>query len=170
MQQHQVHQVINDATSVKDQFPSLFQEELGKLEEFKAHVDHGNTDCMSRFLAPGLFEESPVPADVVLTLEHLDTTPITSAMVREWTRKDPGSPGGVTSGRRLARHHENRTVAGPFLGHMFLMLVDAHSKWMDIYTMSSITAEATIGNLKASFSTHGLPDVLVTDNGPSFKS
>ena len=60
--------------------------------------------------------------------------------------------------------------AGPFLGHMFLILVDAHSKWMDIYTMSSITTEATIVNLKASFSTHGLPDVLVTDNGLSFKS
>ena len=53
---------------------------------------------------------------------------------------------------------------------MFLILVDAHSKWMDIYTLSSITSEATICNLKASFSTHGLPDVLVTDNGPSFKS
>ena len=37
--------------------------------------------------APGLLEESPVPADVVL--EQLDTTPITSAMVRVWTRKDP---------------------------------------------------------------------------------
>ena len=64
----------------------------------------------------------------------------------------------------------SRLHAGPFLGHMFLILVDAHSKWMDIYTMSSITIEATIGNLKASLSTHGLPDVLVTDNGPSFKS
>ena len=56
--------------------------------------------------------------------------------------------------------------AGPFLGHMFLILVDAQSKWMDIYTMSSIMTEATIRNLKASFSTHGLPDVLVKDNGP----
>ena len=36
--------------------------------------------------------------------------------------------------------------------------------------MSSIKSEASIGNLKASFSTHGLPDVLMTDNGPSFKS
>ena len=60
--------------------------------------------------------------------------------------------------------------AGPFLGHMFLIVVDAHSKWMDIYTMSTITPEAMIRNLKASFSMHGLPDVLVTDNGPSFKS
>ena len=88
-QQHQVHQVISDALSVKDQFPSLFREEPGKLERFKAHVDHWNADCMSRLPAPRLLEESPVPADMVLTLEHLDTTPITFAMVREWTRKDP---------------------------------------------------------------------------------
>ena len=87
-QQHQVHQVISDAVSVKDQFPSLFREEPGKLEGFKAHMDHGKADCMSRLPAPGLLEESLVTADVVLTLEHLDITPLTSAMVREWTRKD----------------------------------------------------------------------------------
>ena len=56
---------------------------------YRRGVNHGNADCMSRLPAPGLLEESPVPADVVLTLEQLDTTPITSAMVREWTRKDP---------------------------------------------------------------------------------
>ena len=38
-QQHQVHQVIGDAASVTDQFPSLFWEELGKLKGFKAHVE-----------------------------------------------------------------------------------------------------------------------------------
>ena len=68
-----MHQVASDAVSVKDQFPSLFQEVSGKLTGFKAHVDHGNAECMSRLPAPGLLEESPVPADVVLTLEHLDT-------------------------------------------------------------------------------------------------
>ena len=68
------------------------------------------------------------------------------------------------------RNYTHADFTGPFLGHMFLILVDAHSKCMDIYTMSSITSEATVGNLKASFFTHGLPDVLVTDNRPSFKS
>ena len=31
-QQHQVHQVISDAASVKDQFPNLFREEPGKFK------------------------------------------------------------------------------------------------------------------------------------------
>ena len=88
-QQHQVHLVMSDAASVKDQVSSLFQEEPGKLEGFKGHVDHGNADCILRLPAPGLLAESQVPADVVLILEQLDTTPITSAMVRECTRKDP---------------------------------------------------------------------------------
>ena len=39
VQQHQMHQVIGDATSVKDQFSCLFGEEPGKLKGFKAHVD-----------------------------------------------------------------------------------------------------------------------------------
>ena len=56
---------------------------------YRRGVDHGNADCMSRLPAPGILEESPVPADVVLTLQQLDTTTITSTMVREWTRKDP---------------------------------------------------------------------------------
>ena len=53
-QQNQVHQVISDVVSGKEQFPSLCREEPGKLDGFKAHVDHGNLDCMLRLPAPGL--------------------------------------------------------------------------------------------------------------------
>ena len=60
--------------------------------------------------------------------------------------------------------------AGPFLRHMFPIVVDAHSKCMDIYMMSTIMTEAMIGNLKAGFSMHGPLNVLMMDNGPSFKS
>lgn len=60
--------------------------------------------------------------------------------------------------------------AGPFLGHMFLILIDAHSKWVDVHVMNAITSDATIEKLQGSFAVHGLPDTLVTDNGPSFTS
>ena len=33
---------------------------------------------------------------------------------------------------------------GPFMGHMFLLLIDSHSKWMEVHPMASITAKATI--------------------------
>ena len=60
--------------------------------------------------------------------------------------------------------------AGPFMGHMFLVMVDSHSKWLDVQIMQSITAEKTIEKLQSIFSTHGLPKQIITDNGTSFTS
>ena len=58
--------------------------------------------------------------------------------------------------------------AGPFQGHMFLLLVDACSKWLDVHVMKSISSSATIEKLRSIFAIHGLPHKLVTDNGPAF--
>ena len=60
--------------------------------------------------------------------------------------------------------------AGPFLGHMYLVIADAHSKWLDAHIMSSITSKKTITVLRSVFAIHGLPQKVVTDNGPSFTS
>ena len=58
--------------------------------------------------------------------------------------------------------------AGPFIGHMFLVIVDVHSKWLDAHIMSSITSAKTIEVLRSVFATHGIPRTIVTDNGSSF--
>ena len=60
--------------------------------------------------------------------------------------------------------------AGPFCNLMFLVLIDAHSKWIDVLPMQSITSEKMIEKLRPIFATHGLPQKVVTDNGPSFTS
>ncbi|XP_025999364.1 uncharacterized protein K02A2.6-like [Astatotilapia calliptera] len=60
--------------------------------------------------------------------------------------------------------------AGPFLGKMFLVIVDAHSKWLDVYPVPSATAAATIDCLRNCFSTHGLPEMVVSDNAQCFVS
>ena len=59
---------------------------------------------------------------------------------------------------------------GPFMGHMFLLLIDAHSKWMEVFPMASITAKANIDCLRNIFAQLGLPEKLVSDNGPTFVS
>ena len=53
---------------------------------------------------------------------------------------------------------------------MFLIITDAHSKWLDVKIMSKITASDTIIELLDVFSTLGLPEAIVTDNGPTFTS
>ncbi|XP_025758532.1 uncharacterized protein K02A2.6-like [Oreochromis niloticus] len=60
--------------------------------------------------------------------------------------------------------------AGPFEGHMYLVVVDAHSKWPEVHIMDSTTAGKTIQVLRGLFSRHGIPHVLVSDNGPQFCS
>ncbi|BFZ25831.1 hypothetical protein BsWGS_28870 [Bradybaena similaris] len=58
--------------------------------------------------------------------------------------------------------------AGPFMGHLFLVVVDSHSKWTEVRMMTKITAEKTTSSLRELFGTHGLPDTIVSDNGPTF--
>ena len=60
--------------------------------------------------------------------------------------------------------------AGPFLGKTLMVIVDAHSKWLEASIVSSPSAEQAIRVLRHVFSTHGLPEVLVSDNGSAFTS
>ena len=53
---------------------------------------------------------------------------------------------------------------------MFLIVVDAHSKWMGVKPVSSATSTATVEHLRSMFSIHGLPEMLITDNGSVFTS
>lgn len=61
--------------------------------------------------------------------------------------------------------------AGPFLGHHFLIVVDAKSKWPEMcMTKNAPTTAGTICYLREIFSRHGLPEILVSDNASIFKS
>ena len=60
--------------------------------------------------------------------------------------------------------------AGPFEGKMLLVIVDSHSKYIDVHAVSSATSTSTIGKLRQTFATHGLPCSIVSDNGTAFTS
>jgi transposase InsO family protein len=60
--------------------------------------------------------------------------------------------------------------AGPLEGKMFLLIIDAHSKWLEIHATSSSTSTATIELLRKSFASLGLPEVIVSDNATAFTS
>ena len=53
---------------------------------------------------------------------------------------------------------------------MMLIIVDSHSKWIDVHVTTSSSASVTIEKLMSSFATHGLPHTIVSDNGPCFVS
>ncbi len=54
---------------------------------------------------------------------------------------------------------------------MFLVVVDAHSKWIEaVPTNQSCKSITTITKLRSIFSTFGIPEMLVSDNGAAFTS
>ena len=235
---------------------------------------HANADALSRLPLTETIETTPAPAEMVLTLECLQESPITDEQIRSWIPKDKvlsqvirfiqqqwpehcpdpelkpywnrrmeltcfkgcimwGSrvvipePGcqkllqelhighpGICRMKGLARtvmwrpnidlHIEEivkgcnecqmtRAVPavaplnplpwpskpwsrihmdymGPFLNHMLLVIIDAGSKWIEVFPVQSSTAKVTIQHLKPLFAQIGLPDIIATDNGPCFVS
>jgi hypothetical protein len=59
---------------------------------------------------------------------------------------------------------------GPIDGQMFLIVVDAYSKWPEVVTMSDTTSARTIAALRSLFAVWGLPKHLHTDNAQQFCS
>ena len=57
--------------------------------------------------------------------------------------------------------------AGPFLGKMFLILINSHSKWIEAFCTPNATTTTVI---EVTFARFGLPDTIVSDNGPCFVS
>ena len=58
--------------------------------------------------------------------------------------------------------------AGAFQGKIFFVATDVHSKWPEVIEISSITAQRTIMEVHRLFSTFGLPEQVVIDNGSTF--
>ena len=55
-----------------------------------------------------------------------------------------------------------------FVGKTFFIVVDAHSKWPEVIPMSTMTSLATVVELTRVFASYGIPQQLVSDNGPQF--
>lgn len=59
---------------------------------------------------------------------------------------------------------------GPVEKKMFLLVVDAHSKWLEVHPTSTATSAATMELLHKLFATLGLPRLLVLDNAAALMS
>ena len=60
--------------------------------------------------------------------------------------------------------------AGPVEGKILLIVIDAHSKWIEAVPVPSTSSAATIKVLRNLFATHGIPELIISDNGTSFTS
>ena len=55
-------------------------------------------------------------------------------------------------------------------GVNYLLVVDYFSRYLEVVKLTATTSSKVIDSLKALFSRHGIPQVVVSDNGPQFSS
>ena len=51
----------------------------------------------------------------------------------------------------------------------YLIAVDYYSRWIEVIPFKSTSSEAVINKLRKIFATHGVPETIISDNGPQFK-
>ena len=54
--------------------------------------------------------------------------------------------------------------------HMYLMIIDYYSRYIEIAHLSGTTADEVIRHTKSIFVRHGIPEQVISDNGPQFAS
>ncbi|XP_039757341.1 uncharacterized protein K02A2.6-like [Pararge aegeria] len=64
----------------------------------------------------------------------------------------------------------NIDFLGPFNNTYYLVIVDAHSKWIEVEKLQTISAAVVIGRLRQLFARFGLPKIIQSDNGPPMSS
>ena len=55
-------------------------------------------------------------------------------------------------------------------GRTYLITVDYYSRWVEIKLLTTQTAKSVITAAKELFATHGIPDIVISDNGPCFST
>ena len=57
-----------------------------------------------------------------------------------------------------------------FKGGSYVVVTDYYSRYPEVLKLRDTTAKGVIDTLKAIFSRHGIPETLVSDNGPQYSS
>ncbi len=52
----------------------------------------------------------------------------------------------------------------------YLLIVDYYSRWIEMCLLQSLTSESVIQHTKSIFARHGIPDEVISDNGPQYAS
>ena len=58
--------------------------------------------------------------------------------------------------------------AGLLDDQMFMIVVDTHSKWLEVIPLKTATVQTTVQRLQTLFPNFGVSESIVTDNGPQF--
>ena len=62
-------------------------------------------------------------------------------------------------------------ICGPYqTGEYVLGIIDVSTRWPDLHVINNTSSETIVRKLKNTFSTHGYPEIMITDNASNFVS
>lgn len=126
------------------------------------YLEHA-THCLSLLIYPALIS-------ILLSLTPSVTLTIHPITGPAWQRKLKFKPlrtfdlCGVTPWSKIA------SDIFVYQQNHFLLIVDYYSKWPEIMILKDLSSLQVINSLKSIFSKYGIPDELISDNGPQYAS
>lgn len=129
------------------------------IELHRSHLGIGKTKALARSYVwwPKIDENIETMIKNCVPCQEVQPSPESSALI-PWKPTD-----SVWS-----RIHVD--FAGPIKNLYLLIIIDSHSKWVEIFLTKEITSNFTINKLRETFCRYGLVDTLVSDNGRQFTS
>ena len=55
-------------------------------------------------------------------------------------------------------------------GKVYLIVIDYYSRWIESKRLDNLSSESVVYVLKEIFVSHGIPDIIISDNGPQFSA
>ena len=102
--------------------------------------------------------------------KSIETTVRLCGTCQSHRNKDPPVPVTAWPYPAVPWSRLHADFAGPMDGKMYLIITDAHSKWLEVIAMATTSSKATIVVFNRLFAAYGLPNALVADNGTQFTS
>ena len=132
--------------------PSLQAKVLQELRNTHPVISRMKALARSYVWWPNMVSDIELTVSECSTCQSMRSNP-SSVQIHPWTF--PSRP--------WARIHVD--FAGSISGFTYLVVVDAYSKFPEVVKMSTTSAKATVTTLRDIFCRHGLPEIIVSDNG-----
>ncbi|XP_047988541.1 uncharacterized protein K02A2.6-like [Leguminivora glycinivorella] len=135
-----------------------------KLRESVLKELHSNHDgiVITKAIARSYFWWPGLDRDIESLIQNCQTCKEVRNMPAKVTHR------WITPPKAWSRLHID--FAGPFMGKVFLVLIDSYSKWPEVKIVSDQSSSMVINKLDEIFAEQGLPDTIVSDNGKAFAS
>ena len=100
---------------------------------------------------------------------------------REWAHQSVWWPGLLQDIAEMAKtcrtcqnHQPQRQCVATDLSYFknddYLLAVDYYSRYIEFFRLTSMTSTAVINSMKYRFARHGIPEIVISDNGPCYAS